>query len=271
LIIDTVTIEKRFNGPPQSANGGWAGGLLASRLSAASHKSAASNTSAPFNKAVPALQSVSVSLKAPPPLGVELTVHLNEDESMSLKYGELELAHAQLEQFDLSLPSIPSLDQAIVAGVEGLQRGLSRASWPYAKCFACGVSRDDGLCITPSPWSLSKDAKESSAPNSVAALWTPSAWLADDAGEVKLEALWAALDCPAGIAWSYQLPDGAAMVTARMSVRIEKRPRINQACIVLGWPIEQSGRKLYAGTALLNASGELLASSHQLWLLPKST
>lgn len=256
LIIDTVTIGKRFNGPPQSANGGWAGGILARSLCLPAEQAGCLS-----------YPSVSVSLRAPPPLDIALEVHRNADASLSLKHDGLELAYAQLEKFELDIPKPPPLATAIAASAEGYQRGLSRASWPYAKCFACGVSRTDGLCITPSPVS------DSNQGGVIVASWTPSAWLAETEGSldglVRLEAIWAALDCPAGIAWSFQLPDGAPMVTARMSVLIMRLPRVNQEIIVMGWPIEREGRKLYAGTALMNAEGEVLASSRQLWLLPK--
>jgi hypothetical protein len=256
LIIDTVTIGKRFNGPPQSANGGWTGGILARSLSLPTEQ--AGCVSYP---------SVSVSLRAPPPLDIALEVHRNADASLSLKHEGLELAHARLETFELDIPKPPLLPTANAASAEGYQRGLSRASWPYAKCFACGVSRTDGLCITPSP------VRDSNQGGVIAASWTPSAWLAETEGSldelVRLEAVWAALDCPAGIAWSFQLPDGAPMVTARMSVSITRLPRVKQVHIVMGWPIEREGRKLYAGTALTSAEGEVLASSRQLWLLPK--
>jgi hypothetical protein len=257
-MLDTVTIESRFNGPAQSANGGWTGGLLARRFYSSQGSSLDLGDQAPF-------PSVSVSLRAPPPLDVPLQIYRNEDASLTLRDGERDLAHAQLEPFELSLPKTPSLTSANNASAVGFRRGLNRASWPYAKCFACGVSRSDGLCITPSP------VGEPDSGDVVAASWTPSVWLAERDGQVKLEAVWAALDCPAGIAWSYQLPEGAPMVTARMSVSIIKLPRVNQPHIVLGWPIERDGRKLYAGTAVLSPDGELLARSRQLWLLPKST
>jgi hypothetical protein len=253
LVIDTVTINKRFNGPPQSANGGWTGGILARRLRV---------PSAEVGLAL--FPAVSVSLRAPPPLDLPLDVIRNADNSLSLKHESLELAHAQLEAFQLSIPRIPTLLQAEAANARGYALGLSRASWPYAKCFACGVSRDDGLRITPSPVHESNDEKV------IAASWTPSVWLTEADGQVKVEAVWATLDCPAGIAWSYQLPEGAPMVTARMSVTILKLPKVNQPHIVLGWPMEREGRKLYAGTALLSADGELLAYSRQLWLVPKA-
>jgi len=38
---------------------------------------------------------------------------------------------------------------------------------------------------------------------------------------------------------------------------------------VLGWPLGEDGRKLYAGTALYTADGELLARARQTWIAPR--
>ena len=43
-----------------------------------------------------------------------------------------------------------------------------------------------------------------------------------------------------------------------------------QRYVVIGWPIEQDGRKLHAGTAIADAAGRVLARSLQVWLLPRS-
>ncbi len=243
-----LRIDRRFNGPPTSANGGWVSGLLAARLLAGTA----------------ADQGVSVSLRAPPPLDTDLQVLAQPDGSLVLSHEGTTLAQAQRDTLELDLPALPSLAASVDAGRRGHERALLRSSWPYAKCFGCGVARDDGMCITPSPLEGVGET------GMVAAPWTPTMWLADDEGHVRTEAIWAALDCPAGIAWSYRLPDGSPMVTARMTLRILSPVRAGQPHAVLGWPIAQEGRKLHAGTALLDAQGQVLAVSRQLWLQPRT-
>jgi acyl-CoA thioesterase FadM len=82
--------------------------------------------------------------------------------------------------------------------------------------------------------------------------------------------VWAALDCPAGIAWNYRLQDAPPLVTGRMTVRIDAPVPVGESLMVIGWPIEAEGRKLHAGTALVDARGRVLARSRQLWMIPRA-
>ena len=242
-VAEHLIIERRYNGPPTTSNGGWAAGLLARQINA---------------------RSVSVSLRAPPPLDLPLTLARHDDGSISLQHAGTLLAQAQAEEFELEVPPHPSLDDARIAGERELSLGLGRPSWPYSYCFGCGALRQDGMRITPGPVG---------SHGVVAAVWTPDKSLAerDPAGsnEVRTEAIWAALDCPAGIAWSFALPENQPMVTARITGRVDERPRSGNSYIVMGWPIEREGRKLHAGSALIASDGRILAKTLQLWLLPK--
>ena len=56
---ETIVIDSRFRGPPRSANGGYACGMLARHLSG----------------------GVSVRLSAPPPLDTELRLEFSPDEA----------------------------------------------------------------------------------------------------------------------------------------------------------------------------------------------
>ena len=246
---DQLIIPQRFNGPQTSANGGWTGGSLAKRLQAT---------------------SVTASLKSPPPLDTPMAVTQEPDGAVGLRFNQSLVALAHAETFDLALPTLPNFEEASVASQRAFAQGQKRLSWPYSKCFACGVAHGSGLCITPGP------IASSGHHHVIAALWTPASTFNQDkaqedvAGQkVCMEAIWAALDCPAGIAWSYRLPEGQPMVTVRMSVAIEAAPVVGETYIVMGWPIAQEGRKLHAGTALASLDGRILARSLQLWLLPK--
>lgn len=258
----TLTIHRRFNGPPNSANGGWAAGTLAKHLNAT---------------------SISVSLRAPPPLDVPLSLHRPGDGSIALMNGDTLLAQAQAVEFDVKVPTPPNLAEAQAVGAKALALGQNRPSWPYARCFGCGALRHDGLRITPGPIGTTGTSGTSGI---VAAGWTPDPSLADgepreaaprgvyrdpdrSADRVRVEAVWTSLDCIAGIAWSLALPELQPMVTARIMARIDERPRIGESYIVMGWPIERDGRKLQAGSALIAADGRVLAKTLQLWLLPR--
>jgi hypothetical protein len=237
----TLTIDRRFNGPPSSGNGGYVAGALAAQLGA---------------------PSVQVTLRAPMPLDAALQVRRNGPQSCSLHDGDTLLAEAVAQHFDLSVPQPPSLTEAASAGALGRMTARARTGDPYDHCFGCGIARHDGLRIIPS--AVGDDGR-------VAADWTPEASLGlTPEGHLPIEIVWAALDCPAGYAWSNRLPDGPQMMTGRMSAAIDAPLRPGERYIVVGWPIAQDGRKLHAGTAIFDAQGRLLARSLQLWLQLRS-
>lgn len=237
---ETLVIDPRFNGPRTSANGGWVAGSLARRLGEA---------------------PASVSLRAPPPLGVPLTVRALTDGGLALYHEESLLAEAAPAELDLELPQPPHPEQAQAAGFVARTRNAARGgNWPYAHCFACGFARRDGLSIIPGP--VGEDGL-------VATTWTPPSSVADASGRVAVEATWAALDCPAGIAWSHRLDGAPSIVTARMTAVVDRPLAAGERYTVVGWPIAQDGRKLHAGTAIFDASGAVRARSRQLWLMPR--
>jgi hypothetical protein len=106
-----------------------------------------------------------------------------------------------------------------------------------------------------------------------AAPWTPDRSVADSGGRVRAEVIWAALDCPSGIAAAEAagLGDGAGWDTAillgRMTAAIlAPRPAVGDQCRVIAWPHQRDGRKLTAGSALLGPAGEVLAVAGAVWL-----
>ena len=55
-----------------------------------------------------------------------------------------------------------------------------------------------------------------------------------------------------------------------MTARIDRVPDVGEECVAAAWPLGEDCRKLYAGTALLARSGELLALARQTWIVPRS-
>jgi len=60
------------------------------------------------------------------------------------------------------------------------------------------------------------------------------------------------------------------LVLGRMAAEIVRLPGEGEQCIVVAWPLGEDGRKLYAGTALLDEDGELLARARQTWIAPRA-
>jgi hypothetical protein len=124
-MTETVTIAPRYRGPLRSANGGYAAGLLGSRLGAAAE----------------------VTLRLPPPLERPLEIR-RDAERLLLCDGDRLFAEAAPGEPALEAPAPPAPDEARAASV-----GVGAFGPPqFAECFVCGV-RDDGsgLGIHPGP------------------------------------------------------------------------------------------------------------------------
>jgi hypothetical protein len=155
-----VLIDRRFNGPPASGNGGWVAGLLAEHLGVA---------------------SAAVALRAPPPLDVPLQLR-TRGSGIALHDGDTLLAEASAHEFELEVPPAPSMDAAIAAGALGRIRASLRTGNHYRRCFGCGIDRHDGLRILPSQ--VGDDGV-------VATDWTPAAEFARADGLLPAPVVWA--------------------------------------------------------------------------------
>ena len=88
-----------------------------------------------------------------------------------------------------------------------------------------------------------------------AAPWTPDVSVSDASGAVWPEAIWAALDCPSGIAAAEaaSLDQDTAILLGRMTADLVALPAAAIACRVIAWPAGRDGRKLTAGSAVTRA------------------
>src|SRR5512139_2585790 len=122
--IRQITIARRFNGPPDSGNGGYVCGALA----------------------VATGEDVRVRLMAPPPLDRAMAVEPGEQPgTWVLRDGNRAIASATLAQLELAVPSAPPYVQAVWAAQHYV--GFKQHSFP--DCFVCGPHRrrGDGLRI----------------------------------------------------------------------------------------------------------------------------
>jgi hypothetical protein len=230
-----IVIDSRFHGPPNSGNGGYTCGLLASFVN----------------------QPAQVTLRRPPPLERPLTV-VRRGRRAELFDGNVLVGEAERVDLEpLDLPPPPSLADA--ARAAAAYPGFRQHAFPT--CFVCGPERveDDGLRIFAGP----VEARSSL----VAAPWTPAANLGAPDGRVRREFVWAALDCPGAIAVGY--PYRGETLLGRFAVQLEALPQTGERCIVVAWPLGEEGRKLYAGTALFREDGDVLAWARATWILPR--
>ena len=228
---ETVTIDRRFNGPDGSGNGGYTCGLLAHQLGSVAE----------------------VTLRRPPPLDRALAL-VREEERICLLDGDLLVAECCAGRPDLDPPASPSFAEAEEAARS--YPGFVEHAFPT--CFVCGPDRSDGLRIFAGPLE-GRDV--------VAAPWIPADSLGDEGNRVTEELVWAALDCPGAFAVGFS--ERGETVLGRMTARIDARPRVGERHVVVAWPLGEDGRKLYAGTALFTERGDLLALARQIWIVPR--
>ena len=233
-----VLIPSRFNGPPGSANGGYACGLVARLLGGG---------------------AAEVRLRRPPPLDRPLRWDgrrlLDGDDVVAEGWRHPDAGRPA------GLPPPLSLREATAAST----RFPGFVAHPFPSCFGCGPERDqgDGLRLFPGP----VDGR-----GLVAAPWVPHPSLLARDG-VALEVVWAALDCVggwAGLADVADAPGAGAVegtyVLGTMRGAVERWAAVDQPHVALGWQGGVEGRKLECGSVLYTAIGELVGWSHQIWI-----
>jgi hypothetical protein len=239
----SIVIEKRFCGPPKSANGGYVCGLLAAYIDG----------------------SAEITLLAPPPLGQRLDV-VAAEHGVELRKGDTTLATGRRVHMDV--PEVPIVEWSEAQDAVRRPR-YDESRHPLPMCFVCGPARldGDGLRIIPGPL----PSRSNHRAGALAAPWVPYPDLANEGGAVAGEFIWAALDCPTGYAavgaQHLGMTGTETILLGRMSARIEKRPCPGDQCVIAAWPTGRDGRKLFANSALLSPDGKILAVARATWLL----
>lgn len=228
-----ITIPRRYCGPPESANGGWASGVVAERVRTSSERPV-----------------VSVRLASPPPLDRRLSLAAEPpasdvDEVRLLDGDHLVATATAAPAFADDVAAAPTLAQARAAE----QRYEGLVEHPFPTCFVCGTARDpaDALCLRPGPLD--------DGTGRYAASWVPH--------DVGMPLVWAALDCPGG--WSAGIA-GRPMVLGTMAAHVLGPPVEGEPHVVVAWQRGSTGRRHLSGTALLGPDGALLARAEATWV-----
>lgn len=228
---DSVTIARRFNGPPTSGNGGYTCGALARHIGG----------------------TCEVRLHRPPPLDRPLPVW-REGDAVELRDAETLIATGRPTRLRMDIPAPPTWAEAEAAAASP-EATAFHSEHPFPTCFSCGPERrpGDGLRLFPGPvagrdvWALP---------------WTVPAEHADARGVLPVEIVWAALDCPSSMPVMGRAPIVLGTLTARRLAEIRAGERY---CIV-SWPRERDGRKRLSGVAIFDAAEELVAAAAAVWI-----
>ncbi len=236
-----VSISRRYCGPPDSGNGGYVCGVAAGTLGGG---------------------DVEVTLLAPPPLERPLTLEREGDQAKLLD-GETVVAIARATDEPVTIPNdAPPLVGFDVAAHAAAAFDVDdyRATHEYPGCYTGGPDRHvgDGLRIFPAA---------TDRPDLYVWPWTPDPSLFDESDAVDVPVMWAALDCPSGLAWIRQDPDMDPIVLGQMAATIHRTPSSSERLVVAGWTQRPQGRRRPARSAIYSETGEVLATSRATWVV----
>lgn len=247
----TFVIARRFRGPHDETGATANGGYFCGRVAAA----------------VPGPVAVEIRARAGVPLDRPLALRAR-DGVLEVHDGPAAIARTSTERLPaVRVPVPPSLDVALEVSSR-FEAALAAGAIPHTfpECFVCGHRRapGDGMRLFAGP--LSGDGAASRGTR--VAGWRPDPTLLDADGRLRDEFVWSALDCPGGWALSGAGNTGTLQVEIRQPVD-GRRP-----LIVMGWsepgPAEArpGSRRRYAGTAMFDARGRLLAVGAAIWVAP---
>jgi hypothetical protein len=228
------TIGARFNGPPTTANGGYAGGVIARFVDG----------------------PAKVRLRRPPPLEARL-VAMTDGHHIRVLDGETLVAEAEpAHNGFLEPPLRPSLEQALAATRRHPWRGVRHL---LSDCFVCGPDRPDGLGVTPGP--------VTGADEVTAAPFVPDDSVAND-GIVDPAVVWATLDCPSFPAEAMRA--GRIALLGTLEARLERDVTVGERLVVVGWTRALEGRKLQSASALIAENRSIVAQALATWIAPET-
>jgi len=238
----TFIIADRFRGPPFSGNGGYVAGSAAEFL----------GTTDP----------VEVTLRSPIPLDDPMTLNLNSEEgAATIWHGETLIAEVKQSVLEMAIPAPPDWSQTLAAEskspalIERFHSESLAGTGFHPICFCCGADHDQGLKVFAAPVQNGEQ---------VAAVWKTSKEWGDEMGYLPDSFLWTALDCPGQFA--FLADDIMTGLLGRITGQIYQKVKAGGEYLVSGWRIGIEGKKHFAGTAIHDRDGNLLACAKSVWI-----
>jgi len=228
-----------FQGPTGRGQGGWTAAKLAERIGA----------------------PVTIWLRAPIPLDVEMTVHETSAGWECRHDDKVVLDARPSTPVDLETPAV-----SIAEATEARRRFLfGPDDHPVPHCFSCGTQADSmRVHAGPLGEQVSDDGDERFATE-----WTVPDWAVADDGTVDPAVLWAALDCTAAFYVNCH-PVTRFGVTASYAVDIVRPVAAGETLALVGWCGDSDprwdGRKRGGASAAFDAHGQVVARARSLWI-----
>lgn len=225
-----LRISAAHHGPRDRANGGFAAGTFASRVSG----------------------PAAVRLERAVPLERSFDVKETGREIMIVDGGELVARVSPCPTFVDIPPLVPTYEAAVAAREAHPLRGVRH---PMSDCVVCGPERADGLRVTPGPLAAVPDV-----------LASPFVVRPDYAvqGLASAESLWGALDCisyPADLLRRRRLA-----YLGSLAVAIHRTPEVGERLTAVGWMLGSGQRSHRTASALIDESDQVVASGRAVWV-----
>ena len=232
-----VSVPSRFRGPPRMGHGGYVAGLFAEQIGG----------------------PVEITLRKPTPLDRALAIRTGAEGRLELVDGDALIADAVAKPFALEVPTPPALEEAIAAEAGSPSHYGENGVHPV--CFGCGKLREpgDALRIFVGPC-------EVGGQKLVAGRFAPEGKFSDERGMIAKRFVLGALDCPG--AFAFIAGGMRAGLLGRIAFEQYRDAAGDRDAVVIGWQIGSEGRKLFAGTALFDADGQLCAAAKATWFQP---
>ncbi|MFF9362571.1 hypothetical protein [Streptomyces griseoluteus] len=226
--VRTCRIARTHNGPPGSANGGYACGMFA-------------------RTAVDVVGTAAVvQLHAAPPLDTELAIRAHRGRAL-VWHGDELVATVSTAAHDQ--PAVaPFVTFAAAERASAFFAGA--AAHPFPECLVCGTARTDPAALHLTPGGVD------GLPGVVACTWVPT-------GDPDLDTVWAVLDCPGG--WTLD-QSGSPYVLGRMSARVHELPPSGEPAIVVAQHVATAGRTARVVSALFGPDGAEFGRAEATWV-----
>jgi hypothetical protein len=242
VVTTTLRIDPRYCGPPGSANGGYAAGRLAAALDPRPG------------------EAVEVTLLRPVPVAADLVVApaganavgaVPQRGAVELRAGTSVVAAARVVPFVADPPAPVDFDAATdLVEHSPMLRGPD--AHPFPMCFVCGTRRErgDGMRLFPA---------RVPGRDVFAVAWQPA--------ESSPELAWAALDCPSSFPmYLDEDPFEGPALLGRLTAEVRRLPAVGERCVVMSWRESVDGRKMFSGSALYGAGGDVYANARATWI-----
>lgn len=233
-----IVVPRQFRGPPFTANGGYICGVLAAAVGG---------------------RGVAM-LRSGVPLDTAVRIEPGEEGAVTLVNAEGAVLGSARPADDSQIPPPPPAPptveeaKAFAAASQFAERSLHRG------CFSCCIEREAGEGLGVHVGQI-----DGAPLGQCAGVWTPHENFALDDGTIPDEITWGALDCSGSMAWWIKSGSPVGLL-GTMAGEVLRKPKAGETYVVVAWAREVEGRKHFAGVALFDDQGEVMARSGQIWI-----